>query len=182
MSLKDGYAAISQIQASGQRLGDAIGRIEELERKLTELATLQARVETLLTDTKAALIRMDAASEGLSQRHERFDALTEAVPTLVGKVLADAEERISEQQTALAAVADDMPTLVERVVQEKLTGLMAQFETRISTTLRDELKDTRSTLRDALEANARSLEAKLTTTVQDIVAEMPRGILGKRGR
>lgn len=182
MSLKDGYAAISQIQASGQKLGEVIGRIESLERKLADLSTLQGQIVALLTDAKAVFSKMELASEGLSKRHDLFEALTEAVPNLVTESLADAEERITEQQTALAAVADDMPTLVERVVQEKLTGLMTQLETRISAHLRDELKDTRSALRDAMEANARSHEAKLAATAEEIVSEMPRGLLGRRGR
>lgn len=48
--------------------------------------------------------------------------------------------------------------------------------------LRDELKDTRQALRDAMEVNARTLEGKLDTASRDIVAEMPRTLFGRRGK
>ena len=59
---------------------------------------------------------------------------------------------------------------------------LADLETRFSDRLRDELKDTRLAMRDAMEVNSRSQETKLETAVREIVSEMPRGLFGRRGK
>ena len=56
------------------------------------------------------------------------------------------------------------------------------METRFSDRLRDELKDTRLAMRDAMEVNYRSFETKLESVTRDIISEMPRSIFGRRGK
>jgi len=68
------------------------------------------------------------------------------------------------------------------VVEEKLTGILVQLEARITERMRDELKDTRTTLREAIEIGVGRTEANLEGARKEIIAEMPRSLFGRRGR
>lgn len=85
---------------------------------------------------------------------------------------------MTEHQATMTKVFNSLPNLLDQAIEKKLQTKISDLETRVSDRLRDELKDTRQALRDAMEVNARSLEGKLETASRDIVAEMPRSLLG----
>lgn len=182
MSFKDGYSAIAQIQSSGQKLGEIIDRIEALEKMLADLRQAQIQVENMIGQGTAVLADIELATVELLKLHASFDLLAKNLPDATETVLAHAEERITKQHALIASMVEEIPAAIEQVVDQKLTILMSQLETRISDRLRDELKDTRMALRDAMEVNSRAHDAKLDAASKEIIAEMPRSLLGRRGR
>lgn len=97
-------------------------------------------------------------------------------------MLVQAEERLQTQQAEISRLAKQMPLLVEKVVEEKLSTIVMHMEGRLSNLLRDELKDTRAAMRDAFEVSARAQDKKLDDARNEILAEMPRTLFGRRGR
>jgi ABC-type transporter Mla subunit MlaD len=146
------------------------------------LRETQDQVGAVIRQASDLIKNAETAVDGLSQQHASFDQLVKSLPDAIKVILAEAEKRIVDQQVAMASLVADMPARIERVVEQKLIALMSQSETRISDRLRDELKDTRMALRDAMEVNSRTQETKLESAVKDIIAEMPRGLFGRRGR
>lgn len=182
MSFKEGFAAITQIQSSGQKLGEIVAQVEALKETLADLRQAQDQTKVMIGRAKVVIVNIETAAGVLSQQHASFDQLAKSLPAATEAVLARAEDRIAEQHSALAAKVEDLPAAIERVIEQKLASIMSQLETRISDRLRDELKDTRMALRDAMEVNSRAHEAKLDSAIKEIIAEMPRGLLGRRGR
>ncbi len=80
------------------------------------------------------------------------------------------------------SVLDGLPKLFEKAIELKLKSLLSELETRLADRLREELKDTRLTMRDAMEVNSRSQDTKLEAIAREIISEMPRSIFGRRGK
>jgi chemotaxis regulatin CheY-phosphate phosphatase CheZ len=153
MKIEDGFKAVDSIKNSSKKLSDSILRIEELEQKL-------AALETLTTDLKSLL----------AQASEVFLKLGESAGDLeAGKI-------------KIAKAIDGLPALTASVVEKNLAKLVSSLETRMIDRLNQELKETRTTLRESHENSATNLEKLLEKTSQDIIAEMPKTIFGRRGR
>ena len=182
MTFKEGFEAIEQINKSGRKLGDFVERIEGLTQSLEELRSVQAGVETALAHAKETFASLANSAEGLSGDQERFQKLAQKLPETTEEVLEQAEKRVKIQQAEVSKLVNRMPQLVESVVKKELNAILMQLEGRLSNLLRDELKDTRSALRDAFEVNARAQDTKLDSFRQEIIAEMPRTLFGRRGR
>jgi len=182
MSFKEGFEAIAQIKSSGRTLGDSVEKIEALAQGLEDLRLVQAGVETMLDQAKAAFASLASSTEGLSKEREQFGKLAQTLPILTDDVLVQAEERLHTQQEAFALLAKQMPLLVEKAVEEKLSEMVTQMESRLSNMLRDELKDTRTAMRDAFEVSARAQDTRIDDARNEILAEMPRTLFGRRGR
>lgn len=153
MTFEDGFAAIASIQSSGGRLTDAIARLEELEERLARLDKSQVKLDALLVATKASVTDMASAAKVLAAEHEKLVKWT-----------------------------SDLPALVSDVVEKKMISIASDLESRFTNRLRDELSDTRSTLRNAYENGVTKSEKTLLETKEDLIAEMPRGLFGRRGR
>lgn len=153
MSFKEGFDAIEKVKASGQKLSEAVGRIEALELQLHGLREAQAGVEAMLAKAKSTFSTLSESANGLA-----------------------------EQSKYIEVLAQDLPAMVETVVEQKLLAIVAQMEARLSERLRDELKDTRTTLREAFEINSGRNEAQFEATRKEILAEMPRTLFGRKGR
>ena len=182
MSFKESFEATAQIKASGRKLTEAVERIAALETSLAELRKVQSDVEAMLEQAKTSFVALEAAAAGLSSERLEFQKFASALPTMTDDVLAQAEERLIAQQASFARLAERLPSMVEVLVEQKLAGMMSQMESRLADRIRDDLKDTRSTLRDAFEVNARAQDTKLGEVRAEILAEMPRTLLGRRGR
>lgn len=182
MSFKDGFEAIAQVKASGLKLGEAVSRIEALETSLADLLEVQTGVEKMLVQAETTFTSLETAAAKLSSEWIEFQQLATTLPTMTGNVLTEAEERLASQQRAIALLAERLPQLVEALVEQKLNIIIAHMEARLCDRLRDELKDTRTTLRDAFEVHARGQAAKLEEMKTEIFAEMPRTLFGRRGR
>lgn len=182
MSFKEGFEAIAQIKSAGRTLGDSVEKIEALAQDLENLRLVQAGVETMLDQAKATFASLATSSEGLSEEREQFKKLAQTLPILTDNVLVQAEERLQTQQAEISRLAKQMPLLVEKVVEEKLSTIAMHMEGRLSNLLRDELKDTRAAMRDAFEVSARAQDKKLDDARNEILAEMPRTLFGRRRR
>lgn len=182
MSFKDSFEAVAQIKASGSKLSAAVERIEALEGNLAELRKVQSGVEAMLEDAKTSFGSLEAAAAGLSSERLEFQKVASALPIMADDILAQAEERLIQRQESVARLVEKLPEMVEALIEQKLASMMLQMENRLADRIRDDLKDTRSTLRDAFEVNARTHEAKLGEIRTEIIAEMPRTLLGRRGR
>jgi len=153
MTFEDGFAAIASIQSSGSRLTDAIAGLEELEEKIARLDKSQVKLDALLVATKASVTDMASAAKVLAAEHEK-----------------------------LAKWSQGLPSLVSDAVEKKMMSIAADLESRFTNKLRDELSDTRSTIRNTYENGVTKSEKALLETKEDIIAEMPRGLFGRRGR
>lgn len=182
MSFKDSFEAAAQIKASGSKLSAAVERIEALEASLAELREVQTNVAAMLEKAKTSFGVLEAAAAGLSSERMEFQKVASALPIMADDVLAQAEERLIQRQESVAQLVEKLPAMVEALIEQKLATMMSQMENRLADRIRDDLKDTRSTLRDAFEVNARTQETKLGEIKTEIIAEMPRTILGRRGR
>ena len=182
MSLRDGFTAIEEIKISGQKLSDTVAKIENLEPKLEGLIQVQSKLEEVLTRTGLVFADLERSSGDLSKQFEAITGQVNLVPTQVDAAIARAENLILDHQVQMKAVLDSLPKLFEKAIELKLQSLLSKLETRLADSLREELKDTRLTMRDAIEVNSRSLERKLDTASREIVAEMPRTLFGRRGK
>lgn len=100
----------------------------------------------------------------------------------VASVVAEAEQRIEDRQVHIAVLVDELPRLVDTALKKRLPGLLEGMEARLRDQLRGELKDTRSAIRDTLEVTSNKQEKSLERMAGDIISEMPRGLLGRRGK
>lgn len=182
MSFKESFEAAAQIKASGSKLAAAVERIEALEARLADLRKVQSDVEAMLEKAETSFAVLEAAAASLSVERLEFQKAASALPTITHDIVTQAEDRLIQRQEAFARLAENLPEMVEALVEQKLAGMMSQMESRLGDRIRDDLKDTRSTLRDAFEVNARAQDAKLGEIRTEILAEMPRTILGRRGR
>ncbi len=182
MPFKDSFEAAAQIRASGSKLSAAVERIEALEGSLAELRKVQSGVEAMLEKAIATFGDLEAAAAGISNESLEFQKVAAAFPPMTTEVLAQAEERLVQRQETVAQLVEKLPAMVEALIEQKLAAMMSQMEKRLADGIRDDLKDTRSTLRDAFEVNVRNHEATLGEIKTEIIAEMPRTIFGRRGR
>jgi DNA repair exonuclease SbcCD ATPase subunit len=182
MSFDDGFEAIEKVKTSGQKLAEVVARIEQFEARLDALPDAQTKIEEMLDKATRAVASLQETANGMSAQREAFADLAQALPSLVRDVVKGAEDRFEKQHAEISKLANDLPRLVEAVVEEKLTTILGQLEARITERLRDELKDTRTTLREAIEIGIGRGEANLEEARKDIIAEMPRSLFGRRGR
>ena len=181
MSFQEGFEAIEKVKSSTLRLSDTVTRVEALEVRLATLRETQDGIATLATQLTDNLSILQNAAKGLSGQKVAFEEFAATLPTLVETVLADAEARIEEQQDDMARLVRELPTILETVVERKLSALMSQLETNLSARLQDELRDTRATMREAIEVSASRNEARIDAARKDIITNMPRTIFGRRG-
>jgi DNA repair exonuclease SbcCD ATPase subunit len=182
MTFKEGFAAIDQVKASSQKLSETISRLERLENNLSELHKAYEKLNSQVDESKAALRTVTDVSKALSMQQSEYINLAKDLPVMVEGILAAAEAEFSTRANKLAGAIESLPTMVEAVIEKKLSDLISQHEIRISDRVRDELKDTRATLREAFENGAARHEARLSDAKRDIIAEMPRGMFGRRGQ
>lgn len=182
MSLRDGFTAIEEIKISGQKLSDTVAKIENLEPKLDGLIQVQSKLEEVLTRTGLVFADLERSSGDLSKQFEAITGQVNLVPTQVDAAIARAENLISDHQLQMKAILDGLPKLFENAIELKLKSLLSELETRLADRLREELKDTRLTMRDAIEVHSRSQETKLEAIAREIISEMPRSIFGRRGK
>ena len=161
MPFKEGFTAIEQIQNSGQKLSEIVARLETLEEKLESLRQVQSQLEVVLARTGTIFGNVQRSSDDLSEQYNAFTEQAKLLPTNVEVALERAEERIVQHQVRMTAILDGLPQLFENALGEKLQSHLSDMETRFSDRLRDELKDTRLAMRDAMEVNYRSFETKL---------------------
>ncbi|QIX97761.1 hypothetical protein [Cedecea sp. FDAARGOS_727] len=152
MSFEEGFDAIAKVKASSEKLGEVISKVEELRNLLTDVHDAQ-----------------ENAGSTFEQANIAIAALTEK------------SAEIQKQQEEIENSLSRLPAIVDEVIEQRLSRIMEQMETRISERLRDELKETRTTLREAHESRAAQTESQMEKIKSDIIAEMPRGILGRRG-
>ncbi len=153
MSFKDGFDAVEKIKTAGLQLTETVAKLEAAEESLSEMRNIQLETNALLSQAKSTFTALEKAATGLSSDYERLEKL-----------------------------ALGLPATVEKIVEEKMNSIAAEFETRMTDRLREELKDTRATLRDAFEIHAGSQSSKLEEARAEIIAEMPRTLFGRRGR
>lgn len=182
MTVKEGFVALENIKQSSQKLSDSVAKISALESKLEGLLQSQAQLETLIFRISTAIENVEKSSLDLSRHYELFVQEAQALPDSITSTIEKADERFALQHAKLTEIINGLPNLLEQAVEKKLQGIINEMEGRLSEKLRDELKDTRQALRDAMEVNARNLDEKIDAFSRDIIAEMPRTILGKRGR
>lgn len=182
MSFKEGFEAIEDIKNSSHKLSDTLGRIEALENELAGLLKAQTQLESIINRIVTALGSVEKSSTDLSENYDAFTQQASALPDRVDQAIERAEERIKEYHNKMTALLGELPELLDQTIEKKLQTKISDLETRLSDRLRDELKDTRQALRDAMEVNARTLEGKLDKASRDIIAEMPRTLLGRRGK
>lgn len=182
MSFKEGFTAIEEIQNSGRRLGDTVERIEALEAKLEGLVRAQAQIESMIGQAKGVLTGLKTSSGDLSKEFESFTEQAKTLPDRIANILVRAERRIEERQTGIAELVDDLPRLVEAALDRRLSGLLDAMETRLRDQLRSELQETRTAMRDMLEVALHKQDKSLERIAGDIISEMPRGLLGRRGK
>ena len=178
MSFTEGFTAIESIKSSGQKLSDTVERIETLETKLQGLLQAHAQLESLIEKITTAFVDIERSTVDLSKHYDTFTQQASSLPDQVALAIERAEERMAGHQATMTKVLNGLPNLLDQTIEKKLQTKISDLETRVSDRLRDELKDTRQALRDAMEVNARSLEGKLEAASRDIVAEMPRTLLG----
>ncbi|MFC7739095.1 hypothetical protein ACFQX4_25705 [Roseomonas sp. GCM10028921] len=182
MPFKEGFEAIDQIKKSGQQLGETIARLERLEDNLSLLREAHEKLDGQLGESRSTLQIMTEASRALAEQQAEYLKLARKLPDLVESTLAAAEADFSARVRKLVDTVERLPSIVEVVVEQKLSALISHQEGRLSERFRDELRDTRVTLRETLENSANRHEARLDELKKDIVAELPRGIFGRRGR
>lgn len=182
MSFEEGFDAITKVKASAQKLSDSVDRIAQLESDLDGLQEAHADIKLLLDNAKTTLSTLELAAKGLVDQREQVEDLANTLPSHIQEILSAAEGRLVKQHAELERVIHDIPVLIEGVVEKKLETIVFQLETRMTERLRDEMKDTRTTLREAFEINASRVNASLDETRKELLAEMPRSILGRRGR
>jgi uncharacterized coiled-coil DUF342 family protein len=182
MTFKEGFDAIDQVKASSQRLSETISRLERLESNLSELHEAFRKLDTQVEEGRATLQAMTDASRTLMMQQGEYLNLAKDLPVMVEGLLAAAEAEFSERANRLADAIDSLPNMVSAVVEKKFSALISQQEMRISDRVRDELKDTRTTLREAFENGAIRHATRLDEAKKEIIAEMPRGMFGRRGQ
>jgi hypothetical protein len=182
MTFEDGFEAIEKVKMSGQKLSDIVERIEQFERRLETLPDAQVKLDALFEKTEAAAMAMSEAARDLVTQRDAFLGLAKALPSLVQVMVKDAELLLEKQHAETARATSELTQIVEAVVDQKLTSILVGLEARVTERLRDELKDTRTTIREAIEVGTRRGEVSLDEARKDIIAEMPRSLFGKRGR
>jgi len=153
MSIEDGFKAVDSIKRSSEKLSDTIIKIEELERKLSELDALSTDLKSLLEDSP-----------------EVFLKLTEGV------------DELAAAKTKITKAVGSLPSLTSKAVEAHLRKLLSEFETKMNNRWNQELKETRTTLREAFENHANRMEKVYENSTKKIIEEMPRTIFGKRGK
>lgn len=179
MSFKEGFEAIGEIKSSGQRLGASVSKIEALEVKLTDALNALSEVESALNRASTVFDGAEKATAALQKTGVELAEQSKRLPEQAEVAVLRAEEQVSHQLDRINAVVDGLTKLVENAIEKKLEAKFDALASRFSLALRDELKDTRSTLRDAMEVNSASLEKNLEGTAKEIIAEMPRGLFGR---
>jgi chromosome segregation ATPase len=182
MTFKEGFAAIDQVKASSQRLSETLARLERLENNLSELHKAYENLDNQVEQSRATLQTVTDVSKALMMQQGEYLNLARDLPVMVEGVLAAAEAEFSKRVGKLADAIESLPNMVEAVVEKKLSALISQHEVHMSDRVRDELKDTRATLREAFENGANRHEARLEEAKKNIIAEMPRGMFGRRGQ
>jgi DNA repair exonuclease SbcCD ATPase subunit len=178
MSFTEGFNAIESIKSSGQKLSNTVERIETLESKLQGLLQAHAQLESLIETITTAFVDIERSTRDLSEHYDSFTQQASSLPDQVALAIERAEERIKEHQATMTKALNGLPKLLDQAIEKKLQTKISDLETRVSDMLRDELKNTRQDLLNAMEVNARSLEGKLETASSDVIAEMPRTLLG----
>lgn len=153
MSFTDGFEAIDKIKKAGSQLSETVSRVEALGSNMSDMQKLQSDIGALLSQLEAATSTLQKTAQALS-----------------------------DERKELEDIVRGLPALAEGAVEKKLKEIVEGLEARFLDRLRDELSDTRSTLRDALENNARRQNVQLEETKADIISEMPRTLFGQRGR
>lgn len=179
MSFKEGFEAIGEITTSSQRLGISVSKVEALEAELKAALKGLNDVEAALSKASTVFDGASKATTALQKSGLEMAEQSKRFPEEAQAAVSRAEELVSSQIDRMRAVVDGLTKLVEDAVEEKLDTKFQAMEARFNVILRDELKDTRSTLRDAMEVNSASLEKHLADAVAEIVAEMPRGLFGR---
>ncbi|WP_380180782.1 hypothetical protein [Kalamiella sp. sgz302252] len=180
MSFEEGFAAIAQVKASGEKLGETIKRITALEGWLTELRETQTGAKDTFASASTAIDLLREEAGSLAQSQKVIAKEVEMLPVAIEQVLVTAEERLAQQLAEQERMLARFPAMVEEAVEKKLTAILSQMEARFNERLRDELKDTRTTLRETLEYSASRTEIRLEELKKEIVAELPRGLFGRR--
>lgn len=179
MSFKEGFEAIGEIKTSGQRLSVSVSNIEALEVKLTAALNVLTDVEVALDKASTVFIDSEKATIALQKSGSEVAEQSKLLPKEAEAAVARVEERISNQMDHMTAIIEGLTKLVADVVEEKLDTKFKAMETHFKLILRDELKDTRSALRDAMRVNSTNLEKNIDDASREIISEMPRGLFGR---
>jgi predicted nucleic acid-binding Zn-ribbon protein len=182
MTVKEGFVALENIKQSSLKLSDTVARISALEGKLKGIVESQAQLEALIDRIAIAIENVDNSSVVLSKHYDAFVQEAQDIPDSITGTFKKADERFAQQNAKVAEIVNDLPKILEMAIEKKLQDVVTEMEGRLSEKLRDELKDTRQALRDAMDANARNVDGKIDAFARNIIAEMPRTILGKRGQ
>ncbi|SQC93525.1 Uncharacterised protein [Cedecea neteri] len=75
--------------------------------------------------------------------------------------LTEKSAEIQKQQADIENSLSRLPGIVDDVIEQRLSRIIEQMEIRISERLRDELKETRTTLREAHESRAAQTESQM---------------------
>lgn len=151
-TIKDGYEAIQKIRSSQSRLSELV---EEFEHVNEELVAFKKAGEKLRAEQKKF---EDAASK-----------------------IQETADELRQKQDALQQGLETLPEIVRLAVSEAVQREWVAAEGRLMDRVRDELKDTRSSLRDTVLNGTASFDKKISDVFDKIISEMPRTIFGKRG-
>lgn len=192
MSFEEGFDAIARVKASGEKLGETINRIAALESWLTELRAAQNGAGEIFEQAKTAIQGLGEISGEIAVQQKALAEEVDALPALIQQLLSTAENRLAQQQEKTEQmlaqqqreterILAQLPTVVDAAIETKLTAIVAQMEVRLNERLRDELKDTRTTLRETLEYGNSRTDMRLDEMKKDIIAQLPRGLFSRRG-
>lgn len=180
MSFEEGFDAIAKVKASGEKLGETVNRIAELEGWLSQLYQAHNQAEDVFKKAALAIDSLQHAVAEITERQKELQEEVQTLPEAVRQVLLSADQRLAAQQEENARMMAQFPAMINDAIDTKLTAIVSQMEVRLSERLRDELKDTRITLRDTLEYGNNRTEMRLDEIKKEIIAELPRGLFGRR--
>ena len=179
MSFEKGFEAIEEITNSSDKLLSYVNKVEALEARLSKSVDLISRLESALQSADNAFSGAENATLALKKSSEDIEALAQSLPDHAEAAIFRSEERISKHIDQMTKVLSSLPELLESAVAKKLDGKFEELEVRVSNSLREELKDTRAALRDAMEVNARNQVSHLEAMSENLISEMPRGLFGR---
>ncbi|AML52831.1 hypothetical protein [Falsihalocynthiibacter arcticus] len=164
MTFKDGFDAVDRIKGAGEKLSETIIRLEKLEGILGKMDSERANISLLITDSSSAISELSVAVTQLIEAQTAFTI------------------QASAQLTGLKEATERLPSQTEFIVSQKLDDISEYLEARLTERFREELKDTRASLRDSVEAGLSGYDKRIADLKSEIVAEMPKTLFGRRGR
>ena len=127
---------------------EAVSKIKEAQVKLTDLIEQAAK----LSD---GVVTLQEVNEGLSASHTNFEATSASV---------------KEAVDGLKDILNELPNVIEVKVSERVQAELAASEVRLIEKTRNELQDTRSTIRETLNNNMSKIDGILSELGSDLKA------------